>query len=190
MTVSPAAQPGPAVRPTRHPWVEHAVGTATAARDGRTEQLADDLVEAARLLSQVVGAQKPTATPPAFASLRPRHIQLLRVLGCQPGISVRAAAEALGMRPHNVSTLVTDLVSTGLVERRGDRRDRRVAQLYLSEEARAQLDGADDALHAAVVGVLARLTDVDQGRIRAALPALHRLVSGLTADAPAGPSVR
>jgi DNA-binding MarR family transcriptional regulator len=165
------------------PWLANDVAAAASRRDGRTDALAGEVVEAARLLVQAVGGRQPAAVPAVFASLRPRHVQLLRLLACQPGSSVRAAAEAVGMRPHNVSTLVTDLVAAGLVDRRGDPRDRRVARLFLSEEARAQIEDADAGMHTAAVDALARLTDVDQGRIRAALPALHRLVAGLTAGA-------
>jgi len=157
---------------------------ATAARDSRTEGLADEIIEAARLLWRVVGAEKPTATPAAFEKLRPRHVQLLRLLARQPGISVRQAAEALSMRPHNVSTLITDLVGAGLVERRSDPHDRRVARLHLSEEALDQVEGVERDLHGAVVDAVARLTDVDQGRIRAALPALARVVASLDNPAP------
>jgi len=160
------------------------VRSVTAARDGRAEELAVEIVEAARMLWLVVGAEKPTATPAAFEKLRPRHIQLMRLLAAEPGVSVRHAAEALSMRPHNLSTLITDLVGSGLVERRGDPHDRRVARLYLSADARAEVEGAERDLHSAVVGVVGRLTDVDQGRIRAALPALARLVASLERPAP------
>jgi DNA-binding MarR family transcriptional regulator len=168
-------------RATAEPWLANDVAAAARRRDGRTNELAGEVVEAARLLVQAAGARQPAAAPAAFASLRPRQVQLLRLLACRPGSSVRAAAEAVGMRPHNVSTLVTELVAAGLVDRRGDPRDRRVARLFLSEEARAQIEDADAGLHSAVVDALARLTDVDQGRIRTALPALHRLVSRLAA---------
>jgi DNA-binding MarR family transcriptional regulator len=167
---------GAAVFPER---LANDLATVVSTRGGRTERLADEVVDAARLLWQALGAQQPTVTPAAFEKLRPRHIQVLRLLAGQPGISVRVAAEALSMRPHNLSTLLTDLVGAGLVERLGDPRDRRIARLYLSEEARAEVEGVERGLHDAVVGVLGRLTDVDQGRIRAALPALHRLVAGL-----------
>ncbi|MDT3440255.1 MULTISPECIES: MarR family winged helix-turn-helix transcriptional regulator [unclassified Pseudofrankia] len=168
----------------RYRVARETVLSVTAARDGRTEELAGEVVEAARQLWRVVGAEKPTAAPAVFEKLRPRHIQLLRLLASQPGMSVRQAAEALSMRPHNLSTLITDLVGAGLVERRGDPHDRRVARLYLSETARAEVEGVERDLHTAVVEVLARLTDVDQGRIRAALPALARLVTSLENPAP------
>jgi DNA-binding MarR family transcriptional regulator len=168
---------GAAVFPER---LANDLATVVSTRGGRTARLADEVVDAARLLWQAVGAQQPAATPAAFEKLRPRHIQVLRLLASQPGISVRVAAEALSMRPHNLSTLLTDLVGAGLVERHGDPRDRRIARLYLSDEARKEVEGVERGLHDAVVDVLGRLTDVDQGRIRAALPALHRLVTGLT----------
>jgi len=158
----------------------------TSVRDGRTEQLADEVVAVARQLWQAAGTQRPASVPEAFAQLRPRHIQVLRLLAAQPGISVRVAAEALSMRAHNLSTLLTDLVGAGLVERRGDPRDRRIARLYLSEAAHAEVERIERGRLAAVVDALGRLTDVDQGRIRSALPALRRLLAGLAE--PPGPS--
>jgi DNA-binding MarR family transcriptional regulator len=184
--VSPLASAGRRPQPARDAPTRLAkdVASASSARHGRAESLADEVVEAARLLWNAVGAEKPAAMPAAFEKLRPRHVQVLRLLASEPGISVRVAAEALSMRPHNLSTLLTDLVGAGLVERRGDARDRRIARLYLTETARAEVDGVEQGLHAAVVGVLGRLTDVDQGRIRAALPALYRLLTGLAESAP------
>ncbi|MBL7502124.1 MarR family transcriptional regulator [Frankia sp. CNm7] len=161
-----------------------------AARDGVAGQLAQEVVEAARLLWATVGAEKPTALPAAFEKLRPRHIQLLRLLAQRPGISVRAAAEALSMRPHNLSTLLTDLVDAGLVERLGDPRDRRIARLYLSDGTREEVESVERELQGAVVEALARLTDVDQGRIRSALPALRRLIAGLTPPTEPSPGER
>jgi DNA-binding MarR family transcriptional regulator len=142
------------------------------------EVLADELLATARLLWQATYAP-PTRPGGAFDKLRPRHVQLLQVLTRRPGLSVRAAAECLSMRPHNVSTLVTDLVNAGLVERRADPADRRVARLHPSDAAREQVDALDRELRATLVGALRRLTDVDRGRIGAAMPALHRVVAGL-----------
>jgi DNA-binding MarR family transcriptional regulator len=147
-------------------------------RTTHAEGLADELVATTRLLWQAVCAG-PGPPGGAFEKLRPRHVELLRVLTHRPGISVRAAAEHLSMRPHNVSTLVTDLVNAGLVERRADTADRRIARLHPSDAARDQIEALDRELHATLVGALQRLTDVDRGRIGAAMPALHRLVAGL-----------
>jgi DNA-binding MarR family transcriptional regulator len=151
-------------------------------RTARAEPLAADVVVVGRLLWLTVGAEKPAAAGAAFEKLRPRQVELLRLLARQPGLSVRTAAETLSMRPHNLSTLLAALIDSGLVERRGDPADRRIGRLFLSGGARAEVEAAERTVHTAVVEALARLTDVDQGRIRSALPALHRLISGLDSD--------
>lgn len=53
--------------------------------------------------------------------------ELLWLVGRQPGISVSAAAAELGLVPNTTSTLVSKLVSDGLLIRTAGDTDRRVA---------------------------------------------------------------
>lgn len=58
------------------------------------------------------------------------------------GISVSAAAAELGLVPNTASTLVTRLVSDGLLLRTAGDTDRRVCQLRLAEPAQQILDAS------------------------------------------------
>lgn len=80
----------------------------------------------------------------AFDSSRLSESQseLLRLVGRRPGISVSAAAAELGLVPNTASTLVTRLVSDGLLLRTAGDTDRRVCQLRLAEPAQQILDAS------------------------------------------------
>jgi DNA-binding MarR family transcriptional regulator len=95
---------------------------------------------------------------------------LLRLVGRQPGISVRHAAAELGLAPNTASTLVSRLSADDLLVRTTDPEDRRVGRLRLTESAQRIADESRAVRRAALGAVLARL-DVDQ---------LTRLHDGLT----------
>ncbi|PBA29276.1 MarR family transcriptional regulator [Mycobacterium intracellulare] len=81
--------------------------------------------------------------------------ELLWLVGRRPGISVSAAAAELGLVPNTASTLVTKLVSDGLLRRTAGDTDRRVCRLELAEPAQQILD----ASRAARRGLLSELLD-------------------------------
>ena len=58
--------------------------------------------------------------------------EMLRLVGRQPGISVREAATELGLVPNTASTLVSKLAADGLLIRSVDADDRRVGRLRLT----------------------------------------------------------
>ena len=60
------------------------------------------------------------------ARLTESQSELLWLVGRKPGISVSAAAAELGLVPNTASTLVSKLVSRGLVTRSVGASDRRV----------------------------------------------------------------
>lgn len=80
----------------------------------------------------------------AFDSSRLSESQseLLWLVGRRPGISVSAAAAELGLVPNTASTLVTRLVSDGLLLRTAGDTDRRVCRLRLAEPAQQILDAS------------------------------------------------
>lgn len=80
----------------------------------------------------------------AFDSSRLSESQseLLWLVGRRPGISVSAAAAELGLVPNTASTLVTKLVSDGLLRRTAGDTDRRVCRLELAEPAQQILDAS------------------------------------------------
>lgn len=87
--------------------------------------------------------------------------EMLRLVGRQPGISVREAAAELALVPNTASTLVSKLAADGLLIRTVDARDRRVGRLRLTEPAQRIADESRAARRAALSAVLDEL-DVDQ----------------------------
>ncbi|KLO44181.1 MarR family transcriptional regulator [Mycobacterium nebraskense] len=85
--------------------------------------------------------------------------ELLWLVGRQPGISVNAAAAELGLAPNTASTLVSKLVSGGLLIRTVGDTDRRVGRLHLAEPAQQTVDASRAARRAVLAEVLAELDD-------------------------------
>ncbi len=95
------------------------------------------------------------------ARLTESQAELLWLVGLQPGVSVSAAAAELGLVPNTASTLVSKLVSGGLLLRTVDATDRRVGQLWLAEPAQQIIDASRAARRALLSDVLGEL-DHDQ----------------------------
>ena len=91
------------------------------------------------LITEVFGVvgrfrrQLRRSVPRGFDSARLTESQaeLLWLIGRRPGISISAAAAELGLVPNTASTLVSKLVSNGLLLRTVDATDRRVGRLRL-----------------------------------------------------------
>jgi DNA-binding MarR family transcriptional regulator len=90
--------------------------------------------------------------------------ELLRLVARRPGISVSVAAAELGLVPNTASTLVSKLVSDGLLARNIDSADRRVGRLWLTEPAQQVMD-ASAAARRALLSEL--LDELDDGQIAA-----------------------
>jgi DNA-binding MarR family transcriptional regulator len=85
--------------------------------------------------------------------------ELLWLVGRRPGISVSAAATELGLVPNTASTLVTKLVSGGLLLRTAGDTDRRVCQLRLAEPAQQIVDASRATRRALLSEVIDELDD-------------------------------
>lgn len=85
--------------------------------------------------------------------------ELLWLVGRRPGISVSAAAAELGLVPNTASTLVTKLVSGGLLLRTAADTDRRVCQLRLAEPAQQVVDASRAIRRALLSEVIDELDD-------------------------------
>jgi DNA-binding MarR family transcriptional regulator len=96
------------------------------------------------------------------AGLTQSQGEMLRLVGRQPGISVRQAATELGLVPNTASTLVSKLASDGLLVRSVDADDRRVGRLRLTEPAQRIADESRAARRAALSTVL---DDLDPGQL-------------------------
>lgn len=85
--------------------------------------------------------------------------ELLRLVGRNPGISVRESAAELNLVPNTASTLVSRLAADGLLVKTVDESDRRVSRLRLTPEAQRIADESRLARRAALSAVLAKLDD-------------------------------
>jgi DNA-binding MarR family transcriptional regulator len=95
------------------------------------------------------------------AGLTQSQAELLRLVGRQPGISVREAATELGLVPNTASTLVSKLAADGLLIRAVDTDDRRVGRLRLTEPAQRIADESRAARRATLAAVVDEL-DAEQ----------------------------
>jgi len=95
---------------------------------------------AAWLLAQVgAHAAAMFAARLSALGLAPAHAGILRVLAQAEGLSQRRLARQLEILPSRLVSLVDELESCGLVQRRDSDADRRVYALYLTDQGRATL---------------------------------------------------
>ncbi|MGI5396202.1 MarR family winged helix-turn-helix transcriptional regulator [Streptomyces sp. CA-251251] len=126
-----------------------------------------------RALDRQVTARYPHPKPPES------QLALLRFVAQREGATVREAAEALLMKPNNVSALVSQLTDQGDLERRQDDADKRVAHLHLTATSRRRLSEVRDLETAFIRDALASLTEGQQGALGSALDALDALTRHL-----------
>src|SRR5215469_5198396 len=109
------------------------------------------------------------------------QLELLRLVRARPGLRPREAAEALGVLPNTVSTLLKSLEAMGLLERRRDGDDARCVRMHLTAAARARIADWQDRRQAVVAAALDTLEARDRDAIAGSLPALDRLALALGA---------
>jgi len=93
------------------------------------------------------------------ARLTESQSELLLLVGREPGISVSAAAAELGLVPNTASTLVSKLVSNGLLVRTEGETDRRVGRLRLAAPTQQLVDDSRAARRALLAEALGELDD-------------------------------
>jgi DNA-binding MarR family transcriptional regulator len=106
-------------------------------------------------------------------------VELMAVVGGHPGISVAAAARELHLADNSVSTLVNQLLASGMLRRETDPDDRRAVRLELTSAAQRHMADWRDRRARMVGARIAELSQEDQAAIAAALPALGRLLTSL-----------
>ncbi|MET9800896.1 MarR family transcriptional regulator [Streptomyces sp. NPDC006368] len=111
------------------------------------------------------------------------QLALLRLVGDREGVTVREAAEALSMKPNNVSALVSQLTEQDLLDRRQDPTDRRIAHLHLTATARSRIAEVQELLDGHVAEALHALTDGELDALGSALGALDALTRHLRSSA-------
>jgi len=144
--------------------------------------LADEL--SATLAAFRRQVRRQAGGPFAGEMLSGAQIELVRLVRQHPGTSVAEAAAELGVAANTVSTLVRQLADLGILSRTADDRDRRVARLHLTVEARTKLQRWRGQRNALVADAIQDLSDVERGAIATALPALKRIASLLAEHNP------
>ncbi|MFH8726940.1 MarR family winged helix-turn-helix transcriptional regulator [Streptomyces termitum] len=109
------------------------------------------------------------------------QLTLLRYVETHGGTTVREAAEAVRMKPNNVSALVTQLTEQGLLERRQDGADKRIAHLYLTPAARQRVGEVTRLMGDRAAQVLRTMTDGELDALGSALGSLQTLSERLHA---------
>ncbi|MEN2424256.1 MarR family winged helix-turn-helix transcriptional regulator [Streptomyces rimosus] len=146
---------------------------ASRASDQDTRRIASGLTAVLPALHRAIDRRVLQDLP--FPRLPDGQLALLRYVAEHDGVTVRAAADALLVKPNNVSALVTQLAAQGLLERRQDAADKRVAHLHLTAEARRRVAEVGDLVDGYLVEALHALTDGDLDAIGSALGALQGL---------------
>ncbi|MFF3346851.1 MarR family winged helix-turn-helix transcriptional regulator [Streptomyces sp. NPDC002779] len=135
--------------------------------------LADRVPALHRALDRRVAAEYPHPKPPEG------QLALLRFVAQREGATVREVAEALLMKPNNVSTLVSQLTERGLLERRPDGTDKRVAHLHLTATSRQRLAEVRELEATYLRQALMSLTEGEKDALGSALGALNSLTNRL-----------
>lgn len=117
--------------------------------------------------------------PSAFAGLTGAQLDLVRLVARRPGVSVAEAAAELRVAANTVSTLVRQLTDAGLLVRRVDGFDRRVARLELTPKMRAEAGGFRDRRVALLAQAIAELPPADRRRLAEGAEVLARLAARL-----------
>lgn len=126
---------------------------------------------------------------PAPADLEPGpctpiEISVMRFVGRNPGVSARAAADACGLPTSNFSRVLKGLVAKGLVERRSDPHDARLAHLHPTERARKNTLRMREAWGEALRGA-----GLDRDAVATTAQALRRIEAHLSDTPPAADAV-
>lgn len=123
-----------------------------------------------------------TIDPSAEEGLDPlpaSELEVMRLLVRTPELSVGEVARELGLQPSNASAAVRSLVTRGLLERRQDGRDGRVARMVPTAKAqtiRQQREGAWGELLRTRLG---RLSPEDAAQLLGSVDALRSLAGDL-----------
>jgi len=117
--------------------------------------------------------------PAELSNLTGAQLDLMRLVWRQPGVSVAEAALELRLAANTVSTLVRQLTDGGLLLRRVDLSDRRVAKLELTPETARNVGRFRDRRVALLAAAIAELPPADWRRLEAAVPILGRLAARL-----------
>lgn len=120
----------------------------------------DDLANQVGALALALSDEMRAQAEAAAGEAGPAAAALV-LTGHEPGLSIAALAQAVGLSHPGAVRLVDRLVAEGLMHRRPDARDRRVMGLFLTEAGEARAAAVQAARNAPLAGVVAALTPVE-----------------------------
>ena len=138
--------------------------------------LADDLIGA---MAAIRRSGRLVGRPLELSELTGAQLDLVRLVGRRPAVSVAQAAAELRLAANTVSTLVRQLTDAGLLLRRVDPVDRRIARLELTSAMQAKLDRFRDRRVALLATAIAELRPAERRQLAATSTLLRRLASRL-----------
>lgn len=145
-------------------------------RASQDRQLAVALHDLVWLLPRTLDRQVEAALDDLPAS----ELEVMRLLVRRPGLSVGAVAQELGLRQSNTSAAVRSLLARGLLERREDERDGRVARLHPTRRAIDVRGRREAAWAEALAATLATLPPDTARALRGSAGALGELADALS----------
>ncbi len=144
--------------------------------DPELTALADALLST---LGSIRRSGRLVGRPSAFSGLTGAQLDLVRLVARRPGVSVAEAAEGLRVAANTVSTLVRQLTDAGLIIRRVDGADRRVARLELTAEMRVEAGSFRDRRVALLAEAIGELPPSDRRRIADGAEVLRKVAERL-----------
>jgi DNA-binding MarR family transcriptional regulator len=140
----------------------------------QARRLAVALQDLAWLLPRTIGAAELDRDPLPLSEL-----EVMRLLVRRPGLTVGEVATELGLHAPNASAAVKALLARGLLERRRDPDDGRVARLHPTPRAIAARDAREHGWAGAMRDALRGLDAEDAAALIRATPALRSLADRL-----------
>jgi DNA-binding MarR family transcriptional regulator len=142
----------------------------------RTRDLAVALHDLVWLLPRTLDPEAEAGLEP----LPPSELEVMRLLVRRPALSVGEVARELGLRPSNASAAIRGLLARGLLERRADASDGRIARLAPTARAQTIRRRREEAWGELLRARLRRLPPEDADRLLASVDSLKALVGELS----------
>ncbi len=140
-------------------------------------QIADALVAQTARVRRA--GRRYSGRPVELSLLTGAQLELVRLVRRRPGLSVADAAQELRLAANTVSTLVRQLTDTGLLVRRVDLADRRIARLELSRTISSKVDAWRDRRVVALAEAIGELAPDEQEQLAEALALMERVADHL-----------
>lgn len=115
--------------------------------------------------------------------LTPAQLRVLQIVDEKGSVTPKALATQMGVSQATVSALVDKLVSRRLVERVPSEQDRRQTNVTVTEQGRARLEDAPDALQQRYVRAFLAMADWEQAQLVATLERVADMLDARGLDA-------